>query len=172
MEISYYPSKDILQSTCHVITIPVNAVGVMGAGLALQFAIRYPEMCEYYKAVCKEGNYKAGDVILLTMFAQYAFRQKNVKPGDYIPKFALLATKQHWKDPSKPGWVWDGLKELKSRIAEFDHIKSVALPPLGCGLGGLSWVEIHALILRVFEDTDLQVCIYGAGNPEPNRSHR
>lgn len=95
-----------------LIVNPVNTVGVMGAGLAKQFAIRYPDMVGPYKEACKTGDLDIG---------------KPWRWNDVI----CVATKQHWRDPSQYAFVEASLKHL------CHYTTPIALPPLGAGLGGL-----------------------------------
>lgn len=113
----------------------VNVVGVMGKGLALQFKQRFPANFEAYAAACRRGEVKIG--------AMFVFAT-GVPPPRFIFNFP---TKRHWRAPSQIEYVRDGLvalvKELRAR-----SIRSVAIPPLGCGNGGLSWEDVKPLIER------------------------
>jgi O-acetyl-ADP-ribose deacetylase (regulator of RNase III) len=140
---------NILDSTCEHIVIPVNTMGVMGKGLAKEFAERYPKLKDEYMSICKHGffGWKPGGG---SVFA-YDLR-------DY--KFLMLATKEDWRQPSKIEWIDIGLKKLQqmteNQIDGYDYeyvhqaqvSSSIAIPPLGCGLGGLNWDYVYSLIQK------------------------
>lgn len=115
---------------------PVNCVGVMGGGLARAFAKQFPLMENDYKAHCHNGTLRPG--------------RMHVYAPNYVEsyKFILnLPTKDHWRDPSKIEYVQKGLIALLSHVTLL-RIKSVAIPALGCGLGGLDWDEVKPLIIH------------------------
>lgn len=130
-----YKVGNILDTECKYILNPVNCVGTMGKGLALQIAKAYPESVDPYKKDCQYGSLSIGH---LTSF--------NAKDGKIIINFP---TKDHWRDPSKYRYVESGLENLAFYI-EFSGNKnshlSFAIPPLGCGLGGLKYDFVHELI--------------------------
>lgn len=150
---------DILESEAPIIVVPVNCKGVMGKGLALQAKQKWPKVYESYKSFCEgacpsfpNGLEPGGGV-----FIQHV-------PNKYI---ACLATKDDWRNPSKLEWVEEGLKQLVATIKnlnagtnglfEFGHI---ALPKVGCGLGGLDWCDVKPIVYRVFENTPITVDLY------------
>ena len=129
---------------------PVNCVGVMGAGLALQFKKRYPEMFTDYKAAALRGFIQLGLVNCWACPSNSKFK--------YILNFP---TKQHWKDPSRLAAVKDGLSDLVMWVQILD-IKSIAIPALGCGLGGLDWHDVKPLIEEAARQMpETLVLIYG-----------
>lgn len=142
---------DILESTAPIIVIPVNCKGVMGKGLALQAKQKWPKMFEIYKSFCEGAcpsypdGLEPGGVVCI----QHV-------PNKFI---ACLATKDDWKNPSKLEWVEKGLKELvvMSMKINFCHI---AIPRIGCGLGGLDWCDVKPIVYRVFENTPITVDLY------------
>ena len=121
-----YVKGDIFNSTANLLVNPVNSVGIMGAGLARQFKNRYPVMFKDYKEDCKKGLYVGGSCKI-------------------YGEVACLATKQHWKDPSQLRYITDGLRRLWLQMYG-KKITSVAIPRLGCGLGGLDWDDVKQLI--------------------------
>ena len=133
----FKPDDDIFATGAECIINPVNCVGVMGKGLALAFAKRYPGIMEPYKRVCTSGQLKPGGVQLLRVDAKTGAR---VKEGGIL--IANLATKDHWRDPSQIGWVDDGMRKLAGAL-ETRGVKSVAIPKLGAGLGGLPWDAVR-----------------------------
>lgn len=126
---------NILESDCHVIVNPVNSVGVMGAGLAKQIAARFPWSVGPYQSACSDW-FDAG----------HAYLVRGGTPMD--PDIIHLATKRHWRDPSRLEYVEDGLVDLVEIVARHGAIKSVAVPALGCGLGGLAWEDVEPLIVE------------------------
>jgi len=134
---------DILKSEAEAIVNPVNCVGVMGKGLAAQFRAMYPRYFQVYERECavrvitlgrREGatrNMRLGKVHVfhVTDYPQ------SVK---YIISFP---TKYHWRDHSRIEDIKSGLRSLRAEI-ETRQIKSIAIPALGCGLGGLTWCAI------------------------------
>jgi len=87
-----------------------------------------------------------------------------VKEGDLInEKFIVnFPTKQHWRVPSEISYIQDGLVALKKAIKEYD-IQSIAIPPLGCGLGGLDWNVVKPMIIEALQDLDINIDIYEPG---------
>lgn len=130
-----YKVGNILDTECKYILNPVNCVGTMGKGLALQIAKAYPESVGPYKEDCNDGSLSIGH---LTSF--------NAKDGKTIINFP---TKNHWRDPSKYRYIEEGLERLAFQIELSGHKNSYlsfAIPPLGCGLGGLKYDFVHELI--------------------------
>lgn len=142
---------DILESDAPVIVIPVNCKGVMGKGLALQAKNKWPEMFEIYKSFCEgacprfPSGLEPGGVVCI----------QNT-PSQFI---ACLATKDDWKNPSKLEWVERGLKELIVMSVKVNRCH-IAIPKLGCGLGGLDWCDVKPIVYRVFENTPITVDLY------------
>ena len=83
----------------------------------------------------------------------------NVYPREDFPTIIHLATKNHWRNPSKLEWVISSCIELKEYL-ELKDIKSVAIPRLGCGLGGLSWLEVRPEIEKIFQDMNCDIVFY------------
>lgn len=142
---------DLLQADAQALVNTVNTVGVMGKGIALQFKSRFPKNYKAYKEACKKGELKIGQMFV-------------VKDGDLLhEKFIInFPTKEHWKSPSKIAHIEQGLIGLKEVIQRYD-IKSIALPPLGCGNGGLDWNIVKPIITESLEDLDIAISVY-----EPN----
>lgn len=124
----------IFDSVAEALVNPVNCVGVMGGGLALGFRHRYPAMHEQYLMKCQLGMIKIGGE--LDVFVEDATNR------DFVIN---LPTKDHWKDPSKYEYIIDGLNKLIDAVDKW-KINSVAIPALGCGLGGLDWRKVYSLI--------------------------
>jgi len=127
---------DIFNSDCEALVNPVNCLGVMGAGLALKFKQKFPDMYKEYRYHCKMGYIKIGRIYSL-------YPSKN---GD--PKILNFPTKYHWRDSSDILNIALGMRDILDYI-ELKNIESIAIPALGCGLGGLDWREVK-LILKYF----------------------
>jgi O-acetyl-ADP-ribose deacetylase (regulator of RNase III) len=141
-------NSNIFDSTCDAIVNPVNTVGVMGAGLALAFKNKFPEMFRIYKHLCENDLISIGCPCIL--FQSDALSRNII----------LFPTKQHWKNPSKIEYVKDGLNYLAT-ILDKNVIKSIGFPLLGCGLGGLSKSDVIPLIEEFSVKTGIICEIYG-----------
>ena len=144
-----YRSGDILKSEAEALVNTVNCVGVMGRGIALQFKNAFPENFKAYAAACKRELVQPGRM--------FAFETGQLTPPRYIINFP---TKRHWRDKSRVEDIEAGLAALAVEIRA-RRIRSIALPPLGCGLGGLDWTsEVRPRIeaaLRALEDVEVFV---------------
>lgn len=134
---------DLLKEDVEALVNTVNCVGVMGRGIALQFKKAFPENFSAYAAACKKKNVRPGE-----MFVTETGRLTN-------PRFLInFPTKRHWRAKSRLEDIQTGLVGLLN-VIRAKGIKSLALPPLGCGLGGLSWPvvrkEIEAAAAQVPE---------------------
>ncbi len=116
----------------------VNCVGVMGKGIALQFKKKWPTNFKAYAEACKAGLVKPGH-----MFIYHAGALATPK---YIINFP---TKDHWRGKSRIEFIQDGLVDLVTQIKAY-RITSIAIPPLGCGNGGLDWQQVKPLIEQAF----------------------
>ncbi len=138
---------NIFDANVEALVNPVNTVGVVGTGLALQFKHRYPGMYREYYASCLRGEFKIGRVLVYTVFG--------------YPRLVVnFPTKRHYQDPSKLEWIDAGLVDLHALIEEL-IIRSIAIPALGCGLGGLDWPDVRQLIVeRLGEFTEVDILLY------------
>jgi len=122
----------IFDSDAEAIVNAVNCVGVMGAGLAKAFKDKYPHMDEQYGVKCKLGLLRPG---LLDIYVV-----------DSSPKYIInFPTKDDWRSPSLMEYIYDGVSALHYEIWRW-KIKSVAIPALGCGLGGLDWKDVRPVL--------------------------
>jgi len=129
---------DILNAKADALVNTVNCVGVMGRGIALQFAKAFPEMLRAYEAASKRGDVEPGKVLThdLNRFEQ--------------PHYVInVPTKKHWRGKSRMEYVEAGLAALVEEVRRLG-VKSVAVPPLGCGLGGLEWSDVRPRIEQAF----------------------
>ncbi|MBX3670434.1 MAG: macro domain-containing protein [Rhodocyclaceae bacterium] len=140
------------QDDVDAIVNTVNCVGVMGKGIALQFKNKWPANFAEYAAACKSGHLRPGRMFIHDAGAL-------VKPN-YIINFP---TKDHWRGASKMAFIRDGLIDLVAQVRRLG-IRSIAVPPLGCGNGGLDWTEVRPLIEATFEVLpDLEVRLFEPG---------
>lgn len=139
-------NKTVFNSGCDALINTVNCVGVMGTGLALEFALRYPELENQYKIDCKNKAVKTGEILPYKM-------------NDCL--VLNFPTKFHWKYPSELKWISDGLRFIKEHYVEW-NVKSIAMPPLGCSNGGLNFEsQVYPLIIKELSDVniDIYVCL-------------
>lgn len=148
-----YKKGNILQEQTDAIINTVNCVGIMGRGIALQFKQAYPDNFKAYKQACDKGEVQPGKM--------FVYSSGSLFNPKYIINFP---TKRHWKGKSNIQDIKSGLIALKKDIQKYE-ISSIAIPPLGCGLGGLNWNEIKPLIEQTFSDMpDVKFVIYEPSN--------
>lgn len=148
-----FTKGNLLDANTEALVNTVNTVGVMGKGIALQFKDTYPNNYRVYRNACKAGTFRTGQVL--------AVLDKDLKGPRWIINFP---TKAHWKSPSQYRYIEDGLKALKEKLLEL-NIKSIAIPPLGCGNGGLDWESVKPLINSELADLDIEILVF-----EPNEA--
>ena len=129
---------DILAADAEALVNTVNCVGIMGRGIALQFRKAFPENYKAYKALCNRKGLQPGMVFVHDL-------GRLVNPR-YVINFP---TKRHWRSKSRIDDIEAGLDALVEEVRKRD-IHSIAVPPLGCGLGGLSWREVRPRIEAAF----------------------
>lgn len=139
---------DLLSADVDAIVNTVNTVGVMGKGIALQFKKRFPGNFKAYSAACKASEVKLGEM--------FVFDAGQLVTPRWVINFP---TKQHWKSRSRLKDIDAGLDDLVRVIGELG-IRSIALPPLGCGLGGLNWLEVRPLIERKLAGVTADIVVY------------
>ena len=143
-----FVSGDIFQSNCEAIVNPVNCVGVMGAGLALAFKERYPDNFQAYVEACDNKELKLGK----PFFFELELKDK--------PRWVInFPTKLDWRNPSKIAWIRFGLLKLSKQLM-VKGIKSVAIPRLGCGKGGLDWNVVKPIIEAKLKDLPIEILVY------------
>lgn len=126
-----YTEGNLLEADVEALVNTVNEVGVMGKGIALMFREAFPDNMAAYAAACKNNEVRVGHMFVTENFAL-------VGPKRIIN----FPTKKHWRHPTRLEWVQEGLQDLVCVIRE-KHIRSVALPALGCGNGGLDWAVVR-----------------------------
>jgi O-acetyl-ADP-ribose deacetylase (regulator of RNase III)/uncharacterized protein YwgA len=143
---------DLFTSSAQALVNTVNCVGVMGKGVALEFKKRYPAMHEDYVQRCEKKAVRLGE--------PYLYEDSS---GTKIVNFP---TKDHWRSPSRLQDIERGLDFLVDHIGDW-KVTSLALPPLGCGNGGLEWSEVGPLIFRKLSSLPIDVELYAPyGTPK------
>ena len=137
---------DILKSTSYVLVNPVNTVGVMGAGLALQFKKKYPGMFKEYVKDCERGTMKIGFPLPYKI--------------DAATIVVCFPTKENWQDKSKLEWIVQGLENLRVWLKIHPEAKTISIPKIGCGLGGLGWDVVRGFVVSAFTGWDGSVHLY------------
>ena len=143
-----YKNGDILREDVEAIVNTVNCVGIMGRGLALQFKNKFPQNFKEYQLACTNKEVQLGK-----MFVHQTGQLINPK---YIINFP---TKGHWKQNSKIEDISNGLDDLITIIEKYS-IKSIAIPPLGSGLGGLDWKMVKKLIEEKLKNINCTVILF------------
>lgn len=141
---------NLLEAKVEALVNAINTVGVMGAGIALQFRQKYPEMFKAYSLACGSGAVTPGKMHVFELGNQ-----------DACPRCIInFPTKRHWREPSRLDDVIGGLADLVNQVRRL-NIRSVAIPPLGCGLGGLDWDDVRPRIEQAFaEMPDVRVLLF------------
>ena len=145
------------QDDVDAIVNTVNCVGIMGKGIALQFKNKWPNNYRAYVSACKSNEMHIGRM--------FVFDSGGLVKPNYIINFP---TKDHWRGRSRIEYVQDGLVDLILNIKRLG-IRSIAIPPLGCGNGGLNWSEVQTLIEAAFSELpDVEVRLFPPdGAPSP-----
>lgn len=151
-----FTQGNLLDADTDALVNTVNTVGVMGKGVALMFKEAFPDNYRRYEAACAAKGLHIGKMFVTE------------RDDLYGPKWIInFPTKAHWRFPSKLEWIAKGLDDLKE-VVQDKGIKSIALPPLGAGNGGLDWEEVRSLIVeKLSELKSVSVVIY-----EPTRQYQ
>ncbi|WP_223592404.1 macro domain-containing protein [Neobacillus bataviensis] len=140
----HYVESNVFNTPAKTIVNTVNCKGVMGAGLALEFKLRYPKMFKAYEMQCKEKKVRVGRPTL------YECDEKR-----WILNFP---TKHHWKNPSKLEYIKEGLQYFRQNYTKRDF-QSIAFPKLGTSHGGLEWKEVKKVMEEYLHDLSIDVYI-------------
>ena len=147
-----YKIGDIFTEDSEALVNTVNCVGVMGRGIALQFKRRFPDNFKAYKTECQQGRMKPGCV--------FVYETGKMHPPGYIINFP---TKRHWRGKSRMEDIEAGLESLANSIRS-NGIRSIAIPPLGSGLGGLKWAEVRARMEAALQELyGVEIVIFEPG---------
>ena len=129
-----FEQGNLLEADAEALVNTVNTVGVMGKGIALMFKERFPENYKAYAAACKRGDVRLGRM----------FVTENAELGG--PRWIVnFPTKDHWRTKARLEWIEWGVEDL-GRVIDELGIRSIAVPPLGCGNGGLAWKDVKPVI--------------------------
>jgi O-acetyl-ADP-ribose deacetylase (regulator of RNase III) len=149
-----WTTGDILSSPAEALVNTVNTVGVMGKGIALQFKENFPNNYKAYLDACKKKELEPGKLLPVW--------DENLRTGKKL--IINFPTKIHWRSPSQYEYIEKGLDAMKKLLVE-QKVKSIAIPPLGCGNGGLDWNRVRPLIEDKLQDLKLDIFVY-----EPNEA--
>jgi O-acetyl-ADP-ribose deacetylase (regulator of RNase III) len=145
-------SGDLLEADADALVNAVNTVGVMGKGIALMFKEAFADNFASYAGACARGEVEVGRMFVTD-------RGDGQRPR-WIVNFP---TKRHWRNPSRLEWIVEGLSDLR-RVILANKIRSIAVPALGAGNGGLPWTEVRACIEAALGDLDgVEVLVFEPG---------
>ena len=144
-----YKTGNLLDSEAEALVNTVNTVGVMGKGIALQFKNMFPNNFKLYSNACKNKEVKVGQLLVAEEVALLVGKKTIIN----------FPTKTNWRLPSEYQYIEAGLTELVKTIKE-QKIKSVAIPPLGSGNGGLDWNKVKQILEKYLSDVDCDIYIY------------
>jgi O-acetyl-ADP-ribose deacetylase (regulator of RNase III) len=150
-----FTQGNLLEAPVEALVNTVNTVGVMGKGIALMFKERFKQNFDLYAAACKSKQVQTGK-----MFVSEVHELSGPR---WIVNFP---TKQHWKAKSQMEWIIDGLQDLRLFLVE-NQVKSIAIPPLGAGNGGLDWLAVREQIEKALGDLDVEIFIF-----EPTQTYQ
>ncbi|WP_260291416.1 macro domain-containing protein [Sedimenticola hydrogenitrophicus] len=144
-----YAQGNLLEADAEALVNTVNTVGVMGKGIALMFKERFARNMEEYAKACKARQVHTGKMFVTETHELMG------------PKWIInFPTKQHWRNPSKLEWIVTGLQDLKEFISA-NHVRSIAIPPLGSGNGGLDWSIVKNEIEQALGDlSEVDILVY------------
>lgn len=138
-----------MESDAQALVNTVNTVGIMGKGIALQFKTQFPNNFKIYAKACKEKTFSIGQLLVT--------EDMSLLHGNKV--IINFPTKTDWRKPSEYEYIERGLQELIKIIRE-KQIRSVAIPPLGTGNGGLNWAKVKAILKKYLSDVDCEIQIY------------
>lgn len=144
---------NLLDADADALVNTVNCVGVMGRGIAAQFKRAFPAMFKNYAAACKRGEVQPGKMHVVEVARE--------RGAPNAPRFIInFPTKRHWQGNSRMDDIDAGLAALVEDVKRLG-IQSIAIPPLGCGLGGLDWADVRPRIERAFAALpDVRVLVF------------
>lgn len=144
-----YITGNILESQAQALVNTVNTTGVMGKGIALQFKKAFLSNYKAYVEACKRNEIEIGKL--------FVTRDSNLNTGEKI--IINFPTKKDWRKPSEYSYIEEGLNDLVNVIKR-NQIKSIAIPPLGAGNGGLEWERVKRLIEKKLSSIDIDIFVY------------
>lgn len=144
-----YVEGNILDSSAEALINTVNTEGVMGKGIALQFKKAFPSNYKLYREACKNQEIGVGKL--------FAARDRNLSAGEKL--IINFPTKKSWRKPSEYEYIEKGLDDL-IHVIEEQNIKSIAIPPLGAGNGGLEWERVKKMIELKLQPLDINIYVF------------
>jgi O-acetyl-ADP-ribose deacetylase (regulator of RNase III) len=156
-----FVTGNLLDAKVDALVNTVNTAGVMGKGLAFQFKKAFPENSKAYEAACKRGAVQIGKMFVFDA------------GGIVLPRYIInFPTKKHWRASSKLEFIEQGLADLIEVIRD-RKVRSIAIPPLGAGLGGLDWSKVRGLIDRAFSTLNgVDVMVFEPNGAPPAEAMR
>lgn len=148
-----YYTGNLLEANAEALVNTVNTVGIMGKGIALQFKKAFPNNYKKYLEACRKKSFNIGDLILT--------EENSLLFGNRI--IINFPTKTDWRKPSEYSYIEKGLMALKELIVK-NQIKSIAIPPLGSGNGGLEWSRVKNLMETYLSNLDCLIQIFEPSN--------
>ena len=145
----HYVHGNLLKSEAEALVNAVNCVGVMGKGIAFSFKKLFPENYAAYNLACHKHQVHPGKMFIF--YTTDLFGNKKL--------IINFPTKKHWKEKSELSYINDGLQDLITVIDKY-HIQSLAIPPLGCGNGGLNWNDVKPLIEKYLGPVSCDIYVY------------
>lgn len=139
---------NLLDAKVEALVNTVNTVGVMGKGIALMFKEAFPENFRLYEEACEAKQVRVGQM--------FVTENRTFEGPRWIINFP---TKKHWRQPSKLEWIVEGLSDLR-RVIQEKGIRSIALPPLGSGNGGLDWNDVRPEIQQILGHIGVEISVY------------
>ncbi len=154
---------NILEARADILVNPVNTVGVMGTGVAKLFKQKFPRMYESYRRACLQGK-----IYIKIVDGKIKYRPHVYKQDDFL--IINLPTKTHWKYPSKYEYIIAGLRWIKVNFDKLSRflgrsIKTIAMPFIGCGCGGLSPRKVLEIIVKELYDLPCDIYVYSGITP-------
>ena len=144
----HFTQGNLLEARADALVNTVNTVGVMGKGIALMFKERFGRNYQLYAEACKAKQVHTGKMFITAT--------EELDGSRWIVNFP---TKQHWRSPSRMEWIVEGLQDLRRFIVE-NGVKSIAIPPLGAGNGGLDWAEVKSQIEKALGDLEADIVVF------------
>lgn len=144
-----YKQGNLLDDEAEALVNTVNLVGVMGKGIALAFKQAFPHNFEVYRKACASGALDIGAVLPV--------KDNNLLLGERL--IINLPTKKHWRQPSEYSYIAMGLTALVNYLSA-QPVKSLAMPALGCGNGGLDWQVVRLMIEKQLSPLEMRIHVY------------
>ena len=140
--------EDMFESTHDTIIVTTNCVGVMGKGIALQASVLYPHILPIYNKHCALHEHTPSRPLFISRSRPHA------------PNILCVATKYDWRKPSLTSYIEQGLRAIVRSYKSWG-IKSLAMPPLGCGNGGLDYMnDVRPLFIKHLKKIKIPITIY------------